>query len=90
MNRLILYIPHQHISPSGFEYKDRSCPFKKKLLPNVSWLNIPSFPQPGGLELAKLIHQTLYGHEELSVSDNTFVVRDEYLAWVMEGRRPLE
>ena len=62
----------------------------QKLLPNVSWLKITSFPQPGGLELAKLTHQTLYGQEELSLSDNTFLVRDEYLAWVMEGKRPLE
>jgi hypothetical protein len=43
------------------------------------------FPQPGGLELASLTHRALYG-EEGSIP----AVRDEYLAWAMEGRRPLE
>lgn len=62
----------------------------QKLLPNVSWHKIVPFLQPGGLELASLTHQTLYGQEGLNMADGALTVRDEYLAWVMEGRRPLE
>ena|SRR5436309_3405244 len=61
-----------------------------KLLPNVSWDKIVPFPQPGGLELASLTYQTLYGHGGLNVTDSAPTVRDEYLAWVIDGRRPLE
>jgi hypothetical protein len=57
----------------------------QKLLPKTSWDKIVRFPQLGGLELASLIHRALYG-EEGSIP----TVRDEYLAWAMEGRRPLE
>lgn len=57
----------------------------QKLLPKTSWDKIVHFPQPGGLELARLTHRALYG-EEGSIP----AVRDEYLAWAMEGRRPLE
>lgn len=57
----------------------------QKLLPKTSWDKIVDFPQPGGLELASLTHRALYG-EEGSIP----AVRDEYLAWAMEGRRPLE
>ena len=62
----------------------------QKLLPNVSWHKIVPFPQPGGLELANLTHQTLYGQDGFNVAGGVLTVRDEYLAWVMEGRRPLE
>ncbi|KZL71117.1 arginine deiminase type-3 [Colletotrichum tofieldiae] len=53
----------------------------QKLIPNVPWHPIMSFPQPRGQELTKLIYETLYGAP---------VVRDEYLAWVMDGRRALD
>jgi len=49
-----------------------------------------TLPPPGGLELASLTYQTLYGQEGLHMADGAMVVRDEYLAWAMEGRRPLE
>jgi hypothetical protein len=57
----------------------------QKLLPDISWDKIVDFPQPGGLELASLTYQALYG-EEGSIP----AVRDEYLVWAMEGRRLLE
>lgn len=59
----------------------------RKLLPDISWHEIVAFPQPGDLELAKLTHQALYGQEH---GKQRPIVRDEYLAWAMEGRRPLE
>jgi hypothetical protein len=62
----------------------------QKLFPNTSWHTIVPFPQPGGLELASLAYQTLYGQEGLNMADNALVVQDEYLAWAMEGRKPLE
>ena len=61
----------------------------QKLLPKTSWHEIVPFPQPGGLELATLTHKALYGQEGLE-ADDVPTVRDEYLAWAMEGRRPLE
>ena len=48
------------------------------------------FPQAGGLELASLTHRALYGEEGLKEADGIPVVRDEYLAWAMDGRTPLE
>lgn len=62
----------------------------QKLLPKTSWHEIVDFPQPGGLELATLTHRALYGEEALKEADGVPVVRDEYLAWAMEGRKPLE
>lgn len=62
----------------------------QKLLPKTSWHEIVRFPQPGGLELATLTHRALYGEEGLQEADGVPAVRDEYLAWAMEGRRPLE
>jgi len=62
----------------------------QKLLPNASWHTIVPFPQPGELKLASLTHKKLYGQEGLGGGDGALAVRDEYLAWVMEGRRPLE
>jgi len=59
----------------------------QKLLPNVSWYPIRPFPQPGGLKLANLAHQNLYGRKGDGAA---LAVRDEYLAWVIkeeEGRR---
>ncbi|KIV98281.1 uncharacterized protein PV09_09871 [Verruconis gallopava] len=57
----------------------------QKLLPNVSWHPIGSFPQLGGVKLASLTFQKLYGGDGGRVAP---VVRDEYLAWVLEGRVP--
>lgn len=62
----------------------------QKLLPKTSWDEIVPFPQPGGLELASLTHRALYGGGGLKEADGIPAVRDEYLAWAMEGRRPLE
>lgn len=62
----------------------------QKLLPNISWDTIVPFPQPGGLQLASLTHRALYGQDGLNLVDGVLVVRDEYLAWAMEGRRALE
>ncbi|EJP60923.1 uncharacterized protein BBA_10130 [Beauveria bassiana ARSEF 2860] len=61
----------------------------EKLLPDVKWHNIVSFPQPGGVELARLTHEALYGREVHAETRCRLVVRDEYLAWAMSGRRPL-
>lgn len=62
----------------------------QKLLPKTPWHEIVRFPQPGGLELASLTHRALYGEEGLEKAHSIPVVRDEYLAWAMEGRKPLE
>ena len=62
----------------------------QKLLPNVLWHPIGPFPQPGGLELAILTHRALYGEEGGGKINATPAVRDEYLAWAMEGRTPLQ
>lgn len=56
-----------------------------KLLPDITWHPIVAYPQPGGLALAKITHEKLYGE-----GAQPGVVRDEYLAWVVEGRRALE
>ena len=48
------------------------------------------FPQPGGLELASLTYQALYGEEGHTEADGIPAVRDKYLAWAIEGRRLLE
>ncbi|KAF2736380.1 hypothetical protein EJ04DRAFT_533635 [Polyplosphaeria fusca] len=60
----------------------------QKLLPDVPWQPIGPFPQPGGRGLACLVHQALYGEDKFSEGD--LPVRDEYLAWAMDGRRPLD
>jgi hypothetical protein len=59
----------------------------QKLFPNVSWHPIGPFPQPGGLELASLTHQKLYGQEG---DEATPAMRDEYTAWIVEERIPQE
>jgi hypothetical protein len=52
-------------------------------MPDISWHPIGDFPQLGGLKLAHLTHQNLYGGK----GDNaTLTVRDEYLAWVVEDK----
>jgi hypothetical protein len=48
------------------------------------------FPQPGGLELASLTHRALYSKGGFKEADGIPAMRDEYLAWAMEGRRLLE
>ncbi|KAL3419977.1 hypothetical protein PVAG01_08476 [Phlyctema vagabunda] len=61
----------------------------QKLLPKTSWYGIVHFPQPGRLELATLTHRALYGKEGLEeAADGVPTVRDEYLAWAVEGRNP--
>jgi len=58
-----------------------------KLLPGTTWkTNIDStvFPQPAGLELAKLTYQKLYGQDVRSEIPGDMIVRDEYLGWVVE------
>jgi hypothetical protein len=50
----------------------------QKLLPNISWHPIGPFPQLGGLKLASLTHQNLYGETGDALPP---AVRDEYLAW---------
>ena len=62
----------------------------QKLLPKITWDKIVRSPQPGGLELASLTLRALYSEEGLKDADSIPAVRDEYLAWAMEGRRPLE
>jgi hypothetical protein len=65
----------------------------QKLLPDVSWHTknfITSFPQPAGPRLASLTYQKRYGQEVRPGVNSDVVVRDEYLDWVMEERRPLE
>ncbi|KAL5344203.1 hypothetical protein ACLOAV_010821 [Pseudogymnoascus australis] len=62
----------------------------QKLLPKTSWHEIVRFPQPGGLELATLTHRAVYGEEGPKEGDGVPAVRDEYLAWAMEGRTPLD
>src|SRR6266566_2208534 len=59
----------------------------QKLLPNESWHPVRPFPQSGGLELASLTHQRLYGG---GGDDAALAVRDEYLAWVVEAGIPQE
>ncbi|KAF2174852.1 hypothetical protein K469DRAFT_612999 [Zopfia rhizophila CBS 207.26] len=56
----------------------------QKLLPDASWCPIGPFPQRGGLKLASLTHQKLY---RVNYAPK---VRDEYLAYVIEGRIPLD
>lgn len=53
----------------------------QKLLPGVSWHPIGPYPQLGGLKLASLTYQKLYGGKANKAAP---VVRDEYLAWVLE------
>lgn len=63
----------------------------QKLLPNTTWLTkdlLYQFPQPAGPQLAKVTSQALYKQEEAYDYDS--VVRDEYLAWVMEDRHAKE
>jgi len=59
----------------------------QKLLPEISWHTNPLslvFPQPAGLEIAKLAYQTLYGRDVRPELANDMVVRDEYLGWVTD------
>lgn len=116
---LALYIPPCiHNPPHRFHPPPADTPLRiqiqgplecvQKLLPNVAWHPIGPFPQPGGVQLANLVHRKLYGGdhddeeedekgllekkaERNHASDNEMPkVRDEYLAWVMDGKIPLE
>ena len=97
-NGLELYIPPcVNRPPHGFHPPPSDRPLRiriqgpletiQKLLPNESWHPIKPFPQPGGLKLARLTHQRLYGAED---NDTALAVRDEYLAWVVEAGIPQE
>lgn len=64
-----------------------------KLLPDVTWNTknfIYTFPQQAGPLLANITYRKLYGYDEGEEINADLLVRDEYLAWVMEGRKPLE
>ncbi|KAI6081867.1 hypothetical protein F4821DRAFT_16937 [Hypoxylon rubiginosum] len=95
-NGLELYIPPCiHHPPHCFHPPPLDKPLRiriqgpletiQKLLPNESWHPIKPFPQPGGLKLANLTHQRLYGQEG---GNAALAVRDEYLAWVIESGIP--
>lgn len=63
----------------------------QKLVPDYSWdlkVGTTDFPQPGGVALAKLAYQVLYGIDIRQEVVGDMVVRDEYLGWVMHGRIP--
>ena len=53
----------------------------------ITWrLRIGSFefPQPAGPELANLAYQQLYQRDDSPEIPRDFVVRDEYLGWVIK------
>ncbi|KAI0882305.1 uncharacterized protein GGS22DRAFT_50116 [Annulohypoxylon maeteangense] len=59
----------------------------QKLLPEVPWhvdVRNPIFPQPAGLDLARLAYRAIYGHDADISVENDMIVRDEYLGWVHE------
>ncbi|KAF2418405.1 hypothetical protein EJ08DRAFT_599542 [Tothia fuscella] len=61
----------------------------QKLVPDATWHTknfVYKFPQSAGPRLAKITSQALYGQETSQRQEP--IVRDEYLAWVMEDRRP--
>ena len=61
----------------------------QRLLPEVPWhIDVcnPIFPQPAGLELAKLAYRTLYGRDAHLHDENDLTVRDEYLGWVHQKK----
>lgn len=63
----------------------------QKLLPGLSWhtdVTSSVFPQPAGLELAKVAYRKIYEREVRPETAGDMVVRDEYLGWVM-GETPL-
>ena len=62
----------------------------QKVLPDLPWHTnhrSRSFPQPAAPKLASATYQALYGTQGGS---SNLIVRDEYMAWVMEGGRALE
>ena len=46
--------------------------------------------QPGGVELVRRIHEALYGKDALAETSCGLTVRDEYVAWAISRRKPLE
>ncbi|KAI1815443.1 hypothetical protein GGS20DRAFT_337979 [Poronia punctata] len=65
----------------------------QKLLPGIAWrtedVKALVFPQPAGMELARLAHRTLYPEMAGDCMVVVVVVRDEYLGWVMGTTPPL-
>ncbi|KPM43319.1 hypothetical protein AK830_g3286 [Neonectria ditissima] len=62
----------------------------QRLLPDIQWYtNVVDleFPQPAGLELAKMAYQKIYGREARSDIAGDLVVRDEYLGWIERTRQ---
>ncbi|RYP57951.1 hypothetical protein DL769_009186 [Monosporascus sp. CRB-8-3] len=58
----------------------------QKLLPGITWHTDVTplvFPQPAGLELARLTYQKIYRRDVRPEIAGDMVVRDEYLGWVM-------
>jgi hypothetical protein len=65
----------------------------QKILPDTSWHTenfTTVFPQPAGPELARLTFRSLYPQENSGEAKGDLVVQDEYLAWTIEGCKPLE
>jgi len=59
----------------------------QKVLPEAPWLidGKPSaFPQPSGVKLARLAFREIYGRDVQTEVAGDFVVRDEYMGWVMD------
>jgi hypothetical protein len=62
----------------------------QKLLPEAVWyteLLTLKFPQPAGVELAKLAYQAIYECIPRPEVNGDLVIRDEYLGWLMDPPR---
>jgi hypothetical protein len=61
----------------------------QRLLPHIPWhldLLDRTFPQPAGLELARLTYQKVYGQDICPEVPGDMAVPDEYLGWMPEKR----
>ncbi|QPH15623.1 hypothetical protein C2857_000082 [Epichloe festucae Fl1] len=48
------------------------------------------FPQPAGPLLARLVFEKLFGRQpQAETISGDLIIRDQYLGWVMEGKKPL-